>query len=92
VLAEVFLININYNKMKNLIEDKIFVNFKNMTNEERGSLISSHKKEIEDYFGVDLIIHKYGQQPQNENQMLSYKVEYSGISELINIVEFKPRV
>jgi hypothetical protein len=91
VLAEVFL-TIKLYKMKNLDEDKMFVNFKNMTNEQRGSLISSHKKELEDYFGCDMIIHKYGQQPANENKMLSFKVEYSGFSELINIVEFKPRV
>lgn len=29
---------------KELVNDKVFINFKSMTNEERGSLISSYKK------------------------------------------------
>jgi len=70
-----------------LIKNEEFIKFSKMTNKERGFLIAKMKSDLESYFECNLIIHKYGSQPDNGNQMLSFNQH----SELINIIEFEPR-
>lgn len=73
-------------------QQKEFNGLLKMTLQDRGLLIASHKNNLENYFDCDLVIHKYGEQPNNENKMLPFKNIHSRASELINIAEFAPRL